>query len=58
MNNNRTALIIFLGNINYDSRAANLFKSLSENGFKVKVVSFDWLTKDFRTQKANAHQIY
>ena len=46
----KTVLIIFLGNIDYDSRASNLYKSLCERGFKVKVVSFDWLTSGLKTQ--------
>jgi len=44
----KSALIIFLGNIHFDSRASNFYKSFSERGFDVKVISFDWLTKDFK----------
>lgn len=47
----QSALILFLGNINYDTRATNLYKSLKANGFDVKVVSFDWLTPGFKSQK-------
>ena len=46
----KSALIIFLGNIDYDSRTSNLYKSLTAHGYKVRVVSFDWLTKDFNTR--------
>ena len=49
--NNKSVLITFLGNIHYDSRTSNLYKSLKENGYSVKVVSFDWLTEGFETQK-------
>lgn len=48
---NKTVLILFLSNFHYDSRATNLYKSFCERGYKVKVVSFDWLTEEFKTQK-------
>ncbi|MCJ7647309.1 MAG: glycosyltransferase [Candidatus Lokiarchaeota archaeon] len=46
----KTVLILFLSNFNYDSRASNLYKSFCERGYEVKVVSFDWLTKGFKTE--------
>ncbi len=48
---NKSALILFLGNIKYDSRCMNLYKSLKERGYEVKVVGFDWLTEDFESVK-------
>lgn len=47
----KTVLITFLGNFYYDSRATNLYNSFLEKGYDVTVISFDWLTKDFKTQK-------
>ncbi len=49
----KEVLIVFLGNIDYDSRASNLYKSLTERGYKVKVVSFDWLTEGFKSRKGD-----
>ncbi len=49
--NNKSVLITFLGNIHYDSRTSNLYKSLKQKGYSVKVVSFDWLTEGFKTKK-------
>ncbi len=46
----KSAFIALLGNINYDSRALNLYTSLTENGYSVKAVSFDWLTDGFKPQ--------
>ena len=48
---NKSALILFLGNINYDSRCMNLYKSLKDRGYDVKVVAFDWLTEGFVSLK-------
>jgi glycosyltransferase involved in cell wall biosynthesis len=45
--------IAFLGNIHYDSRAANFYNSFRERGYKVKAISFDWMTKDFKTEKGD-----
>ncbi len=53
MTENRNVLIVFLGNIDYDSRASNLYKSFTERGYKVKVVSFDWLTEGFKTKRGD-----
>jgi glycosyltransferase involved in cell wall biosynthesis len=47
----KTVLILFLSNFNFDSRASNLYTSLCERGYKVRVVSFDWLTKGFKTKR-------
>ena len=51
--NSKSVLIIFLGNIHYDSRATNFYNSFCERGYIVKVISFDWLTKDFKTERGN-----
>lgn len=47
----KSALILHLGNIYYDSRSMNLYLSLKERGYKVKVVAFDWQTPGFKTIK-------
>ena len=49
--NNKSVLIAFLGNIHYDSRTSNLYKSLKQDGYTVKVLSFDWLTENVKTTK-------
>lgn len=47
---NKTKISIgFLGNINFDTRTYNLFKSLKDYGHEVKFNGFDWLTSDFET---------
>lgn len=48
MNKNKIS-IGFLGNINFDTRTYNLFKSLKESGHIVKFNGFDWLTENFET---------
>ncbi|MCS7053879.1 MAG: glycosyltransferase [Ignavibacterium sp.] len=47
----KKALIAFLGNINYDTRCFNLFNSLKKAGYEVEFIGFDWLTKNFTSQK-------
>jgi glycosyltransferase involved in cell wall biosynthesis len=49
--NKKSVLITFLGNIHYDSRTANLYTTLKQEGYSVKVVSFDWLTENMETTK-------
>lgn len=49
----KTALIIFLGNINYDTRASNLYQSLHKLKFNVSVISFDWLKRENLNQNEN-----
>lgn len=49
----KTVLITFLGNYHYDSRVTNFYNSFSERGYIVKVISFDWLTKNFKTEKGD-----
>ncbi|MDR3626373.1 MAG: glycosyltransferase [Ignavibacteriaceae bacterium] len=49
--------IVFLGNIHYDSRATNFYNSFSERGYKVSVISFDWLTKEFKTERGDVSVI-
>ena len=48
---NKSVLLTFLGNFHYDSRITNLYNSFSERGYKVEVVSYDWLTKGFKTER-------
>jgi glycosyltransferase involved in cell wall biosynthesis len=57
MSSQKKALIAFLGNINYDTRCNNLFKSLEDDGYDVNFIGFDWLTENFSTQK-NRKTIY
>ena len=40
--------ISFLGNLNYDTRTFNFFKSLNEYGDEVNFIGFDWLTEGFK----------
>ena len=51
--NDKSVLIVFLGNIHYDSRVTNFYKTFKERGYKAKVVSFDWLTANFLTVKGD-----
>ena len=44
-------VIGFLGNINFDTRSFNLFKSLKDKNHNVKFYGFDWLTPDFEQIK-------
>lgn len=44
---NKNVLILFLSNFHYDSRASNLYRSFTGRGYRVNVVSFDWLTPGF-----------
>jgi glycosyltransferase involved in cell wall biosynthesis len=57
MQKKKKAIIAFLGNINYDTRCFNLYNSLKEKNIEVQVVSFDWLTPDFKS-KSGAITIY
>lgn len=49
----KSVLLTILGNFHYDSRATNLYNSFTEKGYRVKVISFDWLTKNFITEKGD-----
>lgn len=51
MSDNKKVLITFLGNIDYDTRCNNLFNSLSDKGYEVEFLGFDWLTENFSTIK-------
>ena len=46
----KTAIITFLGNAYHDSRVVNLIDSLSQINIDTTTISFDWKTKDFKTQ--------
>ncbi|VAX25681.1 hypothetical protein MNBD_IGNAVI01-1075, partial [hydrothermal vent metagenome] len=39
----------FLGNAFHDTRVSNLTKSLTEDNIDVRVISFDWITPNFKT---------
>lgn len=41
----KRVLISFLGNINYDTRGANLCSSLRSEGLTVETLSFDWVDR-------------
>ncbi|MBE2280131.1 MAG: glycosyltransferase [Ignavibacteriaceae bacterium] len=41
-----SALIVFLGNINYDTRVKNFYDSLTAKGVIVSVICFDWIEGD------------
>lgn len=45
----RSVTIAFLGNASHDTRVTNLTKSLTEDNYDVRVVSFDWITPNFKT---------
>ncbi len=47
------ALICFLGNIDYDTRCYNLYKSLTAEGLESRFIGFDWLTDGFTTKKGS-----
>lgn len=49
----KNVLVTFLGNFHYDSRVTNFYNSFSERGYTVKVISFDWLTENFKTEKGD-----
>lgn len=51
--NHKTILILFLGNFYYDSRSSNIYKSFCDQGYKVKVVSFDWMNKGIKTKRGD-----
>lgn len=48
MNDKKSVCIGFLGNAFNDTRVTNLYDSLTSDGHKVKVISFDWTTPDFK----------
>jgi hypothetical protein len=41
----KRVIISFLGNINYDTRGANLCSSLKADGLEVDTLSFDWVQR-------------
>lgn len=47
----KKAVIVFLGNPNYDTRTYNLYKSLTEIGISVRMIGFEWKDKNFATVK-------
>ena len=49
----RSITIAFLGNATHDTRIANLTKSLTEDNIDLKVISFDWITPNFKTTLGN-----
>jgi glycosyltransferase involved in cell wall biosynthesis len=51
--NDKSILIAFLGNIHYDSRVTNFYKTFKAKGYKTRVVSFDWLTDNIITERGD-----
>jgi glycosyltransferase involved in cell wall biosynthesis len=51
MPDKKKVVITFLGNIDYDTRCNNLFNTLTEEGYDVDFIGFDWLTENFSTSK-------
>jgi len=51
--NDKSVLIVFLGNIHYDSRVTNFYKTFKDRGFKTRVVGFDWLTENFKPERGD-----
>ena len=45
----KSITIAFLGNAAHDTRVTNLTKSLTDDNFNVRVISFDWTTPKFKT---------
>lgn len=52
-NRKKSVTIAFLGNAAHDTRVTNLTKSLNEDNFDVRVISFDWITPNFKTTIGN-----
>jgi glycosyltransferase involved in cell wall biosynthesis len=53
MSSKKKVLIIFLGNINFDTRCKNLFDTFSTNSFEVEFIGFDWMTEGFTETRGN-----
>ncbi len=51
--NVKSVLIVFLGNIHFDTRVNNLYRTFHEKGYKTRVISFDWLTSGFISEKGD-----
>ena len=49
----KSAVICYLGNAHFDSRIVNLIDSLTQSKIKVKTISFDWKTKNFKPQTSD-----
>jgi glycosyltransferase involved in cell wall biosynthesis len=49
--NEKSVLIAFLGNIHYDTRTSNLFETFTRKRYDTNVISFDWLTENFKSEK-------
>ncbi len=47
------AVITFLGNALFDTRAMNLYNSLAQKGMEVSIISFDFLDSDFTNSDEN-----
>ena len=55
----KSAIIAFLGNAFHDSRVVNLIESLEKKKIKTKTISFDWKNPDFKTilGKTTVHKL-
>jgi glycosyltransferase involved in cell wall biosynthesis len=51
IDNQKSAVITFLGNAYHDSRVVNLIESLNDINIDTTTISFDWKTDNFKTQK-------
>lgn len=51
--NKKSICIAFLGNAFNDTRVSNLISSFTQEGYNVKVISFDWTTPNFQTVRGD-----
>jgi glycosyltransferase involved in cell wall biosynthesis len=51
--NDKSVLIVFLGNIHFDTRVYNFYKTFTGRGYRTRVISFDWLTGNFKSEKGD-----
>ncbi|NUM69847.1 MAG: glycosyltransferase [Ignavibacteriaceae bacterium] len=54
----KTAVIVFLGNISFDTRCFNLRKSLEAEGIETTFIGFEWREKGFRTTVTESVKVY
>jgi len=47
----------FLGNIYFDTRTFNLYKSLKDSEHEVKFIGYDWLTENFKSIREDSIKI-
>ncbi len=54
----KKAVIVFLGNISYDTRCFNLKKSMDELGIRTEFIGFEWREPGFRSVKTGQVRVY